>query len=85
MIRNKHLRLDQSKIERAKKILGVHTETEAIHIALDRVAIQRAEVEFKTKKLRQMLRLRTEIGKVQETTADWIRMARREREPHGRR
>lgn len=35
--KNKHLILTQAKLERAKKILGVATETETVEIALDRV------------------------------------------------
>ncbi len=36
--RRKNLILDQGKIDRAKALLGVPTETEAIHLALDAVA-----------------------------------------------
>ena len=35
--RNKHVILDQSKLERAQKILGVRTETETIERALEMV------------------------------------------------
>lgn len=31
MIRDKHLKLDQGKIDSAKKILGVKTEAEAVN------------------------------------------------------
>lgn len=34
-IRHKHLKLDQRKIDQAKKCLGAKTETEAIERALD--------------------------------------------------
>jgi len=37
MIRHKHLKLDQSKIDRAKKLLGAKTEQETIEQALDLV------------------------------------------------
>ena len=37
-IRRKNLLLDQSKIDRAKRIFQTSTETEAIHRALDAVA-----------------------------------------------
>jgi len=37
MTRHKHLKLDQSKIDRAKKLLGAKTEQEAIERALDLV------------------------------------------------
>jgi len=35
MTRHKHLKLDQSKIDRAKKLLGAKTEQETIERALD--------------------------------------------------
>ena len=35
MIRHKHLKLDQSKIDRARRLLGVRTEQETIETALD--------------------------------------------------
>ena len=34
---NKHLKLDQAKIEKAKRILGAKTETEIINRALQRI------------------------------------------------
>ena len=37
MERHKHLKLDQSKIDRAKKLLRAKTETETIERALDLV------------------------------------------------
>jgi hypothetical protein len=37
MTRHKHLKLDQSKIDRAKKLLRAKTETETIERALDLV------------------------------------------------
>jgi hypothetical protein len=39
-VRDKHLKLDQKKIDKARRLLGARTETEAIHKALDLV-IQR--------------------------------------------
>ncbi len=44
--RNKHLILTQKKIEKAKSILGVSTETETIEIALERI-IDDAETDRK--------------------------------------
>ena len=35
--RNKHLVLNQARLERAKHILGVTTETETVEIALERI------------------------------------------------
>ena len=37
MTRHKHLKLDQSKIDRAKKLLGAKTEQETVERALDLV------------------------------------------------
>jgi hypothetical protein len=37
MTRHKHLKLDQAKIDRAKKVLGAKTEQETIERALDLV------------------------------------------------
>jgi hypothetical protein len=37
MTKHKHLKLDQSKIDRAKKLLGAKTEQETIERALDLV------------------------------------------------
>jgi hypothetical protein len=37
MTRHKHLKLDQSKIDRAKKLLGAKTEQDTIEQALDLV------------------------------------------------
>ncbi|MDA0313521.1 MAG: type II toxin-antitoxin system VapB family antitoxin [Gemmatimonadetes bacterium] len=36
-IRRKNLNIDQDKLDRAKEILGVETETEAVELALDNV------------------------------------------------
>ena len=43
MLRYKHLRLDQGKIERAKKILRAKTEAEAMDKALERVVQEERE------------------------------------------
>jgi hypothetical protein len=37
MLKHKHLKLDQKKITRAKKLLGAKTERETIELALDQV------------------------------------------------
>ncbi len=36
-IRHKHLKLDQSKIDKARRLLGVKTEQETVERALDMV------------------------------------------------
>ena len=35
IIRHKHLRLDQRKLDRARRVLGVRTDTETLERALD--------------------------------------------------
>jgi hypothetical protein len=42
MTRHKHLKLDQAKIDRAKKLLGAKTEQETIERALDAVLAEEA-------------------------------------------
>jgi hypothetical protein len=39
-VKHKHLKLDQSKIDRARKYLGVKTEQETIEQALDRLIVE---------------------------------------------
>lgn len=43
--RRKNMRLHQSKIDRAMKLLGTRTETETVEMALDMVAFRNALVE----------------------------------------
>jgi hypothetical protein len=80
MLRYKHLRLDQLKIEQAKKILRARTETEAIDKALDRV-IEKNQEKFQRKKLLgKIVQLREKLGSMDEDSADWLRIAREKRE-----
>ena len=41
-VRHKHIQLDQSKLDRARSILGTATETETLERALDIVLAERA-------------------------------------------
>ena len=41
-VRHKHIQLDQSKLDRARSILGTATETETLDRALDIVLAERA-------------------------------------------
>ena len=43
-LKHKHLKLDQSKIDRARKLLGVRTEQETIDRALDLLIAEEAIV-----------------------------------------
>jgi hypothetical protein len=80
MLRFKHLRLDQSKIEQAKRILGAGTETEAIDKALNRVIHEDQEKLRRKKLLKKIVELRGKIGGFDDDAAGWVRMAREERE-----
>lgn len=79
MLRNKHLRLDQEKIAKARRILGAKTETETLDMALDRIIQEEQEKSRKRNVMRRILALRNTLGKMEEDPADWVRAARRER------
>lgn len=79
MLRYKHIRLDQDKIERAKKILRAKTETEAMDKALEKVIQEDKERLRRRKLLIRIIELRRSIGKIQEDSTKWVRMARKER------
>jgi len=79
MLRNKHLRLDQDKFARARRILRAKTETETLDMALDRILQEEQEKTRKRKIMRRILALRNTLGKMEKDPADWIRTARKER------
>ncbi|MBP1742447.1 MAG: hypothetical protein H6Q48_4740 [Deltaproteobacteria bacterium] len=79
MLRFKHIRLEQDKIDRARKILGARTETEALHKALDKVILEDQTRKQRAKIVKQMVELRGRIGKKAEDSSEWIRAARQER------
>jgi DNA repair exonuclease SbcCD ATPase subunit len=79
MLRYKHLRLDQDKIERAKKILKAKTETEAMDKALERVIQEERERVRRKELMKRIIELRSSLGKIQEDSAGWVRLARKER------
>jgi hypothetical protein len=79
MLKYKHLRLDQGKIERAKKILKAKTETEAMDKALERI-LQEEKENFRRRNLmKRIIQLRNSLGKIKEDSGEWIRLARKER------
>ena len=79
MLKNKHLRIDQKKIEMAKKILQAKTDTEALDRALDKVIRLDQERIKKRMLLKRLLQLRSKIGPVKEDSTHWIQIARQER------
>ncbi len=56
-LRHKHVQLDQSKLDRARRILGARTETEALDRALH-IVISEAGIDKALKKARGKGRIR---------------------------
>lgn len=68
--KHKHLILDQSKIQRAKKLLGARTEAEAIERALDELIAERRRDDLARRAhlrfLRSGIRIRDVYGRLDE-------------------
>jgi|MTBAKSStandDraft_1061840.scaffolds.fasta_scaffold161021_2 hypothetical protein len=79
MYKNKHLRLDQEKIDKVKELLEVGTDTEAIDRALEQVIEDASERLRRRNIVNQMERLRMRVGRVNEDPARWVRLARDDR------
>jgi hypothetical protein len=79
MLRYKHLRLDQEKVEKAKKIFRAKTETEAMDRALENVIERDQELLRRRRLMKRILELRKTLGKTREDSSEWIRLARQER------
>ena len=79
MLRYKHLRLDQEKVEKAKKIFRAKTETEAMDRALENVIERDQELLRRRRLMKRILELRKSLGKTEEDSSEWIRLARQER------
>lgn len=79
MLRNKHIKLDQDKIDRAKKIFKAKTETEAMDKSLEKVIQEDRERLRRKKIMKRIVELRNGIGKIQEDSAEWVRLERQER------
>lgn len=62
MLRYKHLRLDQGKIERAKKILRAEREAEAMDKALERVVQEERERLRRRRLMKRIIQLRSSLG-----------------------
>jgi hypothetical protein len=73
------MKLDQQKIDRAKKILKAKTEAEAMDKALDTVIQENQETLRKRKVMKRIIELRSSLGKLREDSAEWVRLARQER------
>ncbi len=80
VVKDKHLKLDQKKIDMAKQILGVKTETETIEKALDIVIQKNAALAEREKVVKRILARRKKMKAVPGDMTDWIREAREERD-----
>ena len=54
-IKRKTLNLDEDKIEKVRRLFGLKTETEAIHVALEKILLE-AQVENSLRDLLQKVR-----------------------------
>ncbi len=78
-IKDKHLRLDQKKIERAKAILKAKTETEVVEKALELVISSDLDLHKRKECMKRILVRRDRLGVIKGDVADWIREGREER------
>lgn len=81
MFRHKHLRLDQEKIQKAKKIFRAKTDTETLDRALKHVIERDQELLRRRRLMKRILELRKSLGRIGEDSAKWVRLARQERTP----
>jgi hypothetical protein len=56
-LRHKHLQLDQEKLDRARRVLGAKTETEALDRALS-IVVSEADIDATLRKVRAKGRIR---------------------------
>lgn len=80
IIKDKHLKLNQRKIDMAKQILGVKTETETIEKALDIVIQKSTAVAEREKVVKRIFARREKMKAIPGDVADWIRKSREERD-----
>lgn len=79
-VRDKHVRLDQGKIERAMVILKTKTETETIEKALEFVIEADIFKERRMKSMERILARRKKLRAGKGDVTDWIREGRKERD-----
>ncbi len=80
MLKDKHLKIDQEKIDFVKRIFKSRSETEAIQKSLDKVIQENRERLHRRKVVKRMIELRNNLGKIKEESADWVRLAREGRD-----
>ena len=79
-VKDKHLRLDQTKIRRAREILGVRTETEAVEKALELVIATDSRTVRRNEIFKRVLTRRERLKTIKGDVADWVLEGRNERD-----
>jgi hypothetical protein len=79
-VKDKHLKLDQTKIKKAQAILRVRTETETVEKALDLVISTNTMSVRRNDVLRSIISRRDRLKAVQGNVADWVQEGRAERD-----
>jgi len=79
-IRDKHLKLDQNKIDIAKKILDAKTETETIETALSLLINSNYAEKRKKAVVKRILARRAKLNAIPENVTEWIKEGRAERD-----
>ncbi len=78
-VKDKHFKLDEAKIKRAKEILKARTETETIEKALEFVLAADMSIVKKNEVRMRILERRNKLSAVKGDVADWVREGREER------
>ena len=79
-VKDKHFKLDQSKISAAREILGAKTETETIEKALDMLIQKNVSAEGRKKVVGRILERRKRLKASPGEIAGWIKEGRQERD-----
>jgi hypothetical protein len=79
MSKGEHLRSDWGKIERTEKILKAKRKTETMDKALERIIQDEKERLRRRNLMKRIIQLRRSLGKIKEDSAEWVRLARKER------
>lgn len=80
MTKDKHLKLDQTKIEKAKKILKSRSETETVEKALDLVIARNAQTVQKKEIFERILSRKEKMTTLKGEVSDLIKEGRAERD-----
>lgn len=79
-VKDKHLRLDETKIKKAKAILKTKTETETIEKALEFVISTDTKTVQRNEISRSILMRKERLQTIKGDVADWVREGRTERD-----